>query len=142
MTMRDLMGKVAVFSFDLKYHLAAPPNLLYLMTDQNSAMAMWNNGDSFSKTPNIARLAQRGSYFTKATVPSTFVPWCSLREESMYSSIFLNHLTHELSSFALCILLIESFSLVPVNVVPESVNRCFSATCPFASHLARLCSRE
>ncbi len=42
------------------------PNILFIMTDQQTASAMGNRDNSWVKTPNMDRLAQHGTSFTKA----------------------------------------------------------------------------
>ncbi|HEY2573962.1 MAG TPA: sulfatase-like hydrolase/transferase [Verrucomicrobiaceae bacterium] len=49
---------------------AKPPNILFLMTDQQRWDCVGANGNALIKTPNLDRLAARGANFTHAFVAS------------------------------------------------------------------------
>lgn len=46
-----------------------PPNLLVILSDQHQARAMSCEGHQVAKTPNLDRLAERGTRFTNAYTP-------------------------------------------------------------------------
>ncbi|MEM8979972.1 MAG: sulfatase-like hydrolase/transferase [Pseudomonadota bacterium] len=50
--------------------MTRPSNLLILMSDEHQARAMGCAGHPFVRTPNLDRLAQSGTRFTKAYTPS------------------------------------------------------------------------
>ena len=57
----SLVGTLA-----LTVHAAERPNIIYIMTDQQSAIAMSNMGNTDLHTPNMDKLAERGVKFTNA----------------------------------------------------------------------------
>ncbi|TKG96881.1 DUF4976 domain-containing protein [Puteibacter caeruleilacunae] len=56
------------------------PNILFIMTDQQMATAMSHRGNKWLKTPNMDRLAEKGTTFTKAYCPQ---PLCGPCRSSM-----------------------------------------------------------
>ena len=68
---------------------AAAPNVVFIMTDQQSAEALsCRMGDRYLKTPALDRLAARGTYFTRAYSPN---PLCMPAR----ASIFTGRYPHE-----------------------------------------------
>lgn len=64
-------------------HTAAKPNILFIITDQQSADAMsCRMGKQFVHTPTMDRLAQTGTLFTRAYSPS---PLCMPSRNSMFT---------------------------------------------------------
>jgi choline-sulfatase len=62
---------------------AAPPNIVFIMTDQQSADAMsCRMGDRHLKTPALDRLAARGTLFTRAYSPN---PLCMPARNSIFT---------------------------------------------------------
>jgi choline-sulfatase len=62
---------------------AAQPNIVFIMTDQQSADAMsCRMGDRYLKTPAMDRLAARGTLFTKAYSPN---PLCMPARNSIFT---------------------------------------------------------
>jgi arylsulfatase A-like enzyme len=59
---------------------AARPNILFIMADDLRYDALGFTGNPVLKTPNIDRLAERGTVFTKAFAPS---PICSISRASV-----------------------------------------------------------
>lgn len=69
--------------------LAAAPNIVFIMTDQQSADALsCRMGDRYLKTPALDSLAARGTFFTRAYSPN---PLCMPAR----NSIFTGRLPHE-----------------------------------------------
>ncbi|MSU66437.1 MAG: DUF4976 domain-containing protein [Opitutus sp.] len=63
--------------------MAAPPNIVFIMTDQQSADAMsYRMGDRYLKTPALDRLAARSTSFTKAYTPN---PLCMPARNSIFT---------------------------------------------------------
>jgi choline-sulfatase len=56
------------------------PNILFIMTDQQTAKAMSHRGNPWLNTPNMDRLAQNGTSFTRAYCPQ---PLCGPSRSSM-----------------------------------------------------------
>lgn len=56
------------------------PNILFIMTDQQTAKAMSNRNNPWLKTPHMDRLAQYGTSFTRAYCPA---PLCGPSRSSM-----------------------------------------------------------
>ncbi len=77
---------VAVFMLIGNVHGHTPqkmskqPNILFIMTDQQTARAMSSRGNPWLKTPNMDRLAQHGVSFTRAYCPQ---PLCGPSRASM-----------------------------------------------------------
>ncbi|MEI8090183.1 MAG: sulfatase-like hydrolase/transferase [Opitutaceae bacterium] len=87
--MKILILRTLALTFLLASASAAQPNILFIMTDQQSADAMsCRMGDRYIKTPALDRLAARGTYFTKAYTPN---PLCMPAR----NSIFTGRLPHE-----------------------------------------------
>src|SRR5438067_12505067 len=62
---------------------AAPPNVMVIITDQQSADAMsCRMGDRYLKTPALDRLAARGTYFTRAYAAN---PLCMPSRNAMFT---------------------------------------------------------
>ena len=62
---------------------AAQPNILFIMTDQQSADALsCRMGDRYLKTPALDRLAARGTFFTRAYSPN---PLCMPARNSIFT---------------------------------------------------------
>ena len=62
---------------------AAPPNILFIMTDQQSADAMsCRMGDRYLKTPAMDRLAARGTVFSRSYSPN---PLCMPARNSIFT---------------------------------------------------------
>ena len=62
---------------------AAPPNIVFIMTDQQSADALsCRMGDRYLKTPALDRLAARGTFFTRAYSPN---PLCMPARNSIFT---------------------------------------------------------
>jgi len=61
------------------------PNLLFVMTDQQTASAMSNRGNKWLKTPNMDRLAKFGTSFTKAYCTQ---PLCGPSRSSMLTGMY------------------------------------------------------
>src|SRR5438309_725112 len=62
---------------------AAPPNVVFIMTDQQSADAMsCRMGDRYIKTPAIDRLATRGTFFARAYAAN---PLCMPSRNSIFT---------------------------------------------------------
>jgi arylsulfatase A-like enzyme len=65
---------------------AAPPNVLFIMTDQQMADAMsFRQGDRYLRTPALDRLAARGTYFSRAYAPN---PLCMPARNSIFTGRF------------------------------------------------------
>jgi arylsulfatase A-like enzyme len=63
--------------------LAAPPNIVFIMTDQQSADALsWRMGERYLKTPAMDALAARGTFFTRAYRPN---PLCIPARNSIFT---------------------------------------------------------
>jgi choline-sulfatase len=87
--MKNLILRAVTVAAMLATASAAQPNILFIMTDQQSADAMsCRMGDRYIKTPALDRLAARGTYFTKAYTPN---PLCMPAR----NSIFTGRLPHE-----------------------------------------------
>ncbi len=56
------------------------PNILFIMTDQQTAKAMGNRDNNWVQTPNMDRLANNGTSFTRAYCPQ---PLCGPSRSSM-----------------------------------------------------------
>ncbi len=70
---------VALFSLSS----AAPPNIVFIMTDQHSADALsCRMGDRYLKTPALDRLAARGTFFSRAYTPN---PLCMPARNSIFT---------------------------------------------------------
>ena len=62
---------------------AAPPNIVFIMTDQHSADALsCRMGDRYLKTPALDRLAARGTFFSRAYTPN---PLCMPARNSIFT---------------------------------------------------------
>jgi choline-sulfatase len=62
---------------------AAPPNVIFIMTDQQSADALsCRMGDRYLKTPALDSLAARGTFFTRAYTPN---PLCMPARNSIFT---------------------------------------------------------
>jgi choline-sulfatase len=62
---------------------AAPPNIIFIMTDQQSADTMSSRmGDRYLKTPAMDALAARGTSFTRAYTPN---PLCMPARNSIFT---------------------------------------------------------
>ena len=68
------------------------PNILFIMTDQQTVSALSCAGNPHVKTPNLDRLAARGVRFTKSYVS---FPLCSPSRASLFSS----RMPHELGIY-------------------------------------------
>ena len=68
------------------------PNILFLMTDQQTVSALGCAGNPYVKTPNLDRLAARGMRFTESYVS---FPLCSPSRASLFSS----RMPHELGIY-------------------------------------------
>ena len=68
------------------------PNILFLMTDQQTVSALGCAGNPYVKTPNLDRLAARGMRFTQSYVS---FPLCSPSRASLFSS----RMPHELGIY-------------------------------------------
>ena len=68
------------------------PNILFLMTDQQTVSALGCAGNPYVKTPNLDRLAARGIRFTESYVS---FPLCSPSRASLFSS----RMPHELGIY-------------------------------------------
>jgi choline-sulfatase len=64
MTRRNFLA--AASAGPLAAQASAPYNLLYILTDQHSGLAMPANGDTTVRVPNLDRLAAQGVSFTNA----------------------------------------------------------------------------
>jgi arylsulfatase A-like enzyme len=65
---------------------AAPPNVVFIMTDQQMADAMsFRQGDRYLRTPALDRLAARGTYFSRAYAPN---PLCMPARNSIFTGRF------------------------------------------------------
>lgn len=63
--------------------LAAPPNIVFIMTDQQAADALsCRMGDRYVKTPAMDALAARGTFFTRAYSPN---PLCIPARNSIFT---------------------------------------------------------
>jgi choline-sulfatase len=63
--------------------VAAPPNILFVYTDDQAAWALGASGDPNSKTPHMDRLAREGAYLINAF---TVTPVCSPSRAGMFAS--------------------------------------------------------
>jgi choline-sulfatase len=62
---------------------AAPPNIVFIMTDQHSADALsCRMGDRYLKTPALDSLAARGTLFSRAYTPN---PLCMPARNSIFT---------------------------------------------------------
>lgn len=62
---------------------AAPPNIVFIMTDQHSADALsCRMGDRYLKTPALDSLAARGTFFSRAYTPN---PLCMPARNSIFT---------------------------------------------------------
>jgi len=87
--MKNIFRATFFLTVILSATAATQPNILFIMTDQQSADAMsCRMGDRYIKTPALDRLAARGTYFTKAYTPN---PLCMPAR----NSIFTGRLPHE-----------------------------------------------
>ena len=68
------------------------PNILFIMTDQQTVSALGCAGNPYVKTPNLDRLAARGMRFTQSYVS---FPLCSPSRASLFSS----RMPHELGIY-------------------------------------------
>ena len=71
------------FAASLAVASAAPPNIVFIMTDQHSADALsCRMGDRYLKTPALDRLAARGTFFSRAYTPN---PLCMPARNSIFT---------------------------------------------------------
>lgn len=92
--MRIVIGLllIVVVSFDATNYVAARqersliasprPNILFLISDDHSALSVGSYGDPSVRTPNLDRLSRDGVRFTRAFVAS---PQCSPSRSSIYT---------------------------------------------------------
>lgn len=72
-----------VFLALLSASFAAPPNIVFIMTDQHSAEALsCRMGDRYLKTPALDSLAARGTFFSRAYSPN---PLCMPARNSIFT---------------------------------------------------------
>ena len=77
-----LSGCIAVTALLTVAH-AAQPNIVFIMTDQQSGDALsCRMGDRYLKTPALDRLAARGTFFTRAYSPN---PLCMPARNSIFT---------------------------------------------------------
>jgi arylsulfatase A-like enzyme len=62
-------GLLLSLLFSLHTNAQKKPNLLFIMTDQQSYDALSHAGNKVVKTPNLDRLARQGAYFKNAYTP-------------------------------------------------------------------------
>lgn len=67
------------------------PNILFIMTDQQTAKAMSNRGNNWLKTPHMDRLARHGLSFTRAYCPQPLCGPCR-------SSMLTGHYPHQVNA--------------------------------------------
>ena len=84
MKLLSLLSKACLaFLALLSASAAAPPNIVFIMTDQHSADALsCRMGDRYLKTPALDRLAARGTFFSRAYTPN---PLCMPARNSIFT---------------------------------------------------------
>ena len=88
-----MLGKTAPSSFQpLEKSAAARPNMLFIITDQQTVGALSCAGNPHVKTPNMDRLAARGVRFEKSYC--TYPLCCPSR-----ASLFASRMPHELGVY-------------------------------------------
>lgn len=81
--MRNIIPIATVLAALLAPAFAAKPNVVFIMTDQQSANALsCRMGDRYLKTPALDRLAARGTFFTKTYSPN---PLCMPARNSIFT---------------------------------------------------------
>ncbi len=81
--MNNILRLALAFGALVAEAFAAQPNILFIMTDQHSADALsCRIGDRYLKTPNLDRLAARGTFFTRAYTPN---PLCMPARNSIFT---------------------------------------------------------
>jgi len=81
--MKPLHRLFAFLVLTLSAATAAPPNVVFIMTDQQSADALsCRMGDRYLKTPALDRLAARGTFFSRAYSPN---PLCMPARNSIFT---------------------------------------------------------
>ena len=84
MKLLSLLSKACLaFLAVLSASAAAPPNIVFIMTDQHSADALsCRMGDRYLKTPALDSLAARGTFFSSAYTPN---PLCMPARNSIFT---------------------------------------------------------
>ena len=84
MKLLSLLSKACLaFLAVLSASAAAPPNIVFIMTDQHSADALsCRMGDRYLKTPALDSLAARGTLFSRAYTPN---PLCMPARNSIFT---------------------------------------------------------
>ncbi len=84
MKLLSLLSKACLaFLAVLSASAAAPPNIVFIMTDQHSADALsCRMGDRYLKTPALDSLAARGTFFSRAYTPN---PLCMPARNSIFT---------------------------------------------------------
>ncbi len=75
-----------------KSRRSAPPNIIYIYTDQQTATMMGAAGNKYLKTPEMDYIAENGIRFTRAYAPN---PVCATSRLSLMTERMPSYFTNE-----------------------------------------------